>query len=60
MVRVETDQEKIARLEHDLAECYKISGADPDGNEDWRLAQRAVDAVRELRSDYDAACHESR
>ena len=38
---------------HDLAECYRLSGADPDGNEDWRLAPYAVEAVRELREDYD-------
>ena len=25
-------------LEADLAECYRLSGADPDGDEDWRLA----------------------
>lgn len=53
MNRTETDQEKIIRLERDLAECYRLSGADPDGNEDWRLAPRAVEAVRELRKDYD-------
>lgn len=55
MVRVETDSEKIVRLEGYLAECYRISGADPDGNEDWRLANLAVGAVRELRNDYDSA-----
>lgn len=53
VVRVETDTEKIARLEHDLAECYKLTGADPDGNEDWRLAPRAVEAVREFRQEFD-------
>lgn len=37
-----------------LAECYRASGADPDGMEDWRLAQHAVEAVKDLRRDYDA------
>lgn len=53
VVKIETDVEKIARLEHDLAECYKLTGADPDGNEDWRLAAHAVDAVREFRQEFD-------
>lgn len=45
---------QIDRLTADLAECYRLSGADPDGNEDWRLALRAVEEVRRLRADYDA------
>jgi chromosome segregation ATPase len=49
------DDEREALI-RDLAECFRLSGADPDGNEDWRLARGAVDAVRELRKDYDAAC----
>lgn len=44
----------VARLQHDLAECFKWSGADSDGNEDWRLAPRAVEEVKRLRADYDA------
>jgi len=28
---------QIASLTAQLAECYRLSGADPDGNEDWRL-----------------------
>jgi signal transduction histidine kinase len=43
----------------DLAECYRLSGADPDGNEDWRLAPSAVAEVRRLRHDYDEACTEA-
>jgi len=39
----------------DLAECYRLTGADPDGNEDWRLAPRAVAEVRRLRAEHDAA-----
>lgn len=53
MNQVETDQEKIARLEHDLSECYKLTGADPDGNEDWRLAAYARDEVRRFRQEFD-------
>jgi len=37
-----------------LAECYRLSGADPDGNEDWRLASNAVEEVRRLRTESDA------
>ncbi len=53
-------QQELAQLRADnerligqLAECYRLSGADPDGNEDWRLAESAVNAVRELRKDSD-------
>jgi hypothetical protein len=53
MNKVETDAEKIARLERDLAECYRLSGADPDGDEDWRLAPRAVEEVRRMRQELD-------
>jgi hypothetical protein len=58
----ESKEATIARLTADrelhikmLAECFRLSGADPDGNEDWRLAGHAVDAVKHLREDYDAA-----
>ena len=43
----------------DLAECYRLSCADPDGDEDWRLATAAVPEVRRLRKDYDEACDEN-
>jgi hypothetical protein len=36
-----------------LAECYRLTGSDCDGNEDWRLARHAVGAVRELRERVD-------
>ncbi len=36
-----------------LAECFRLTGADPDGNEDWRLATSAVDEVRRLRQESD-------
>lgn len=45
-------------LRDQLGQCFRLSGADPDGNESWRLAPRAVDAVRQLRADYDEACDE--
>jgi hypothetical protein len=41
-----------------LAECYRQSGADPEDDEDWRLAPNAVGAIKELRADYDDACEE--
>jgi hypothetical protein len=37
-----------------LATCYRLTGADPDGNEDWRLAKHAVEEVRRLRNESDA------
>jgi hypothetical protein len=37
-----------------LAQCFRLSGADPDGNEDWRIATDAVRAVTDLRRDSDA------
>lgn len=39
-----------------LAECFRLAGADTDGDDYApRLAPRAVDAVRQLRADYDEA-----
>jgi hypothetical protein len=51
--RRETQAARIEQLEKDLAECFRLSGADPDGNEDWRLAPRAVAEVRRMREDLD-------
>lgn len=48
-----------APLLDQLGQCFRLSGADPDGNENWRLAHRAVDAVRQLRADYEEACDEN-
>lgn len=42
------------RLTSNLAECYRLSGADPDGNEDRRLAPHAVEEVARLRDESDA------
>lgn len=36
-----------------LAQCYLLTGADPDGNEDWRLAPYAVSEVARLRAEHD-------
>lgn len=47
--------ERIAELESWLAECYRQSGADPDGNEDWRLAHQAVGEVTHMRVELDEA-----
>lgn len=47
---------RVTKLSHaidDLAECYRLSGADPDGNADWRLAPRAAREVRRLREEHD-------
>ena len=56
-LREERDElrQRIAALEADLAECYRLTGADPDGNEDWRLAPQAVREVTRLRQESDAA-----
>ncbi len=45
-------QEKMA-AEGRLAECFRLTGGDPDGNEDWRLASDAVAEVRRLRKESD-------
>jgi hypothetical protein len=50
---------EIAWLREQLGQCFRLSGADPDGNENSRLAPRAVDAVRQLRQDYDQTCDEA-
>lgn len=44
---------KVVHLEKQLAECYRLTGADPDGNEDWRLAEQAVSEVKRLREEFD-------
>lgn len=39
------------RLEKTLADCYRATGADPDGNEDWRLAEHALAEVKRLAAE---------
>ena len=48
-------QDRLEWMTQHLAECYRQSGADTDGNEDWRLAPFAMSEVRRLRAEYDAA-----
>lgn len=48
----------MADKDAQLAQCFKLAGADCEGNEDWRIAPRAVRAVADLRRDYDEACDE--
>ena len=45
---------RIVELQADLAECYRLTGADPDSNDDATLAKKAVKKVRELRAACDA------
>jgi len=44
---------EVERLRFLLAECYRATGADPDGDDDAMLAGKAVDAVRRLRASAD-------
>jgi hypothetical protein len=44
----------IREYQGKLADCYIWTGEDPDGNEQWRLADHAVEAVRNLRKEFDA------
>ena len=41
-----------------LGECYAMTGADPDDNEDWRLAPHAVEEVQRLSRDLETARQE--
>jgi len=45
------ERERVEKLERDLAECYRLTGSDPDGDSDRHLARHAVRAVRELREE---------
>lgn len=46
-------RDDTAELIAQLAECCRLSGADTGDDEDWRLAPRAIQEVRQLRQDYD-------
>jgi hypothetical protein len=48
------DEQRQA-FEKDLAECYRLSGADPDGDEDCKLAPHAVTEVKRMREEFDTA-----
>jgi hypothetical protein len=43
----------LEEAESALAKIYRITGEDPDGNEDWRLAPQAIEAVTRLRERLD-------
>lgn len=54
-------QVRVSELEEDLAQCYRISGAEPADHDNPDIARkwdsrRAGDAVKELRQDYDEQC----
>ena len=51
-VDLQTDADMLTSR---LAECYRQTGADPDGNEDWRLAEHAIDEVSNIRKAKEAA-----
>ena len=48
-------QAKVVTLTGVLAECYLVAGSDPDGECEERLAEHAIDAVRHLRRQCEAA-----
>jgi hypothetical protein len=52
--RADAAQDKLGWMIAHLAECYRQSGADPDGNEDWRIAPFAMREVKRMRAEYDA------
>lgn len=51
--RIKELEQQVAERNTWLAECYRQSGADPDGNEDWRLASDTVAEVTRLRNESD-------
>lgn len=55
--RAEAERDAARKM---LAECYRLSGADPDGDGWEHLWQTAVDEVRELRQQHDEMRRESR
>lgn len=44
---------ELAQARADLAECFRLTGADPDGAGDPMLAREALDEVRRFRKEYD-------
>lgn len=47
------DRARADRYAESLAECYRLTGADPDGNDDRALARYAVEEVGRLRREAD-------
>lgn len=51
-----TEYERLLKGERSqLAQCYRLTGSDPDGDSDAHLARHAVQAVKELREEADRA-----
>lgn len=46
-------EERVTELTAQLVECFRLAGADPDGPYEAKHAERAVQAVADLRRDYD-------
>jgi hypothetical protein len=53
--RIEALARLTKELQADLAQCYRLTGADPDGDSDAMLATNAVEEVRCMREDWDRA-----
>lgn len=54
VTRAEKAEAEAAKLTAELGKCYRLSGADPDGDSDQMLAPYAVQEVKRLRSEFDA------
>ena len=50
---------KLNEMEASLAECYRLTGADPDGDPDHWLAPHAVREVKRLREERDETGEEN-
>jgi hypothetical protein len=50
---IEAAADELETLQAQLAECYRLTGEDPDGAPDSMLAEHAVEAVREMRTLHD-------
>lgn len=48
-------EDRATNAERALAECYRLTGADPDGATDFTLAGEATSEVRRMRAELDAA-----
>lgn len=49
------DKKALDKMRAELAECYRLSGADPDGAPDSMLAPYAVQEVKLMRKEWDEA-----
>lgn len=55
-MELEETANSVHRLTTQLAECFRAAGSDPDGADESLYAHRAVQAVKDLRNDYDEVC----